>query len=256
MAWHGEAYPAWTLRCPSSCRPRSDPGHLAVLDGVDLSLGGAGRQPHLPHNWALWGSWSPGFSSPLSPVPQDPAGVMCATSGFLHRPLRLPGERACSESRVPSEALQQVLAPRSRPVSLEPQFPSLDGAASLQASSCCLSCVTTPGRLNAHLGVGDLLPWWARLLSSKLGLISHAGHACPSLSDRSVARGPPGARLCLPAPVASSLGLAGPLCPCPAGPHPQGQESRRHLRPGGGIPSLGAAASGSGPGLCPVKPGL
>lgn len=76
---------------------------------------------------------------------------------------------------VPFEVPQQLLAPRSRPTSSSLSFPSLNGASSLcalhplQASSLCLSCVVTPSRQGAHLGVQDLLHWWAGLLSSEVG---------------------------------------------------------------------------------------
>ena len=155
-----------------------------------ISLGAAGHQAHLRCNWAFWGSQFPGLSSPLPPAHWDPAGVMCAISGFPHSPPRLPEEGACSESQVPSEAPQQVLAPRSRPVSLEPQFPSLDGAVSPSSAGF------------QPLPVLRLHAWQARRPSKGRGpaslvgkaavllrgtLLSHAGCACPSPSDRSVA---------------------------------------------------------------------
>ena len=181
---------AWTLRCPPSCRPCSNPGHLAVLGGVDLSLGGVACQPHLLCNRALWGSQFPGLSSPLPPAHWDPAGVMCAVSGFPHSPLRLPEEGACSESRVPSEALQQVLAPLSRPASLEPQFPSLDGAASPSSAGFQPLPVL---RLHAWQARRPSKNWGPASLVGKAAVLrggtslSHAGCACPSPSDRSVA---------------------------------------------------------------------
>lgn len=159
-----------------------------------LSLEALGASP-TSHAAGPSGALGPLDSAAPCPRSQDPAGVTCAVAGFLHRPLvslwREPALRAVSPLRLHSRSwlLSQDLCPWSL------SFPPWMGQhfCPLQASSCCLSCVTTPGRLNARLGLGDLLPRWARLLSSKLGLLSHAGHACPSLSDRSVARGPAGA---------------------------------------------------------------